>query len=261
MKWRSSALVAILFFVLVLSRGPGQSIGPSFTETISELEAQGASVYLVVPATRCQGPSDADDVTAFLLLAAEEDLPTGTVNYKVNQSRIPRNLDANETLSAIDAAFDRWEFPGGHTFDNSGDTTATFGDDDQNVVSFVRFAGPKILLPLAFAVLDPGDENDGEFDIVLLANWNWSTNPNFTGNPDTVDGGCGGRPGKVDVQTVVTHEAGHAVRLGHPSNDRQTMAPSIARRELFKRTLADGDKCGMEERYSSVETTVACPAD
>ncbi|MBA7545353.1 hypothetical protein ES705_37719 [subsurface metagenome] len=56
----------------------------------------------------------------------------------------------------------------------------------------------------------------------------------------------------VDVQNIVTHEAGHWLLLGdlynNPAND-QTMYGRSAEFELQKRSLESGDEAGIQEIY------------
>jgi hypothetical protein len=53
--------------------------------------------------------------------------------------------------------------------------------------------------------------------------------------------GTPGNPGPVDLQSIVTHEAGHFIGIGHSDIVGATMAPSSARTEVSKRTLEQDD--------------------
>lgn len=70
-----------------------------------------------------------------------------------------------------------------------------------------------------------------------------------------------GEAGKYDVQSVATHELGHALGLNHPGAagcSEQTMWATGAASETKKRTLENGDKAGLGALYAAV--TVPSPA-
>ncbi len=69
--------------------------------------------------------------------------------------------------------------------------------------------------------------------------------------------GCGGGSGGFDFPTVVLHEFGHSLGLGHSGDPAAIMFPSIAP-ETVKRTLAADDILGIQALYSIPEpSTVA----
>jgi len=56
------------------------------------------------------------------------------------------------------------------------------------------------------------------------------------------DEGCpAGSPGPVDLASIVTHEAGHFIGIGHSNVEGATMAPSLERTSVQNRTLAQDD--------------------
>ena len=67
-------------------------------------------------------------------------------------------------------------------------------------------------------------------------------NPNVATYADD----CGGADGRVDLQDIATHEFGHWFGLGHtPAGgeyNHRTMFPYASYKELFKRSLAQGDR-------------------
>ncbi|MCG8555683.1 MAG: matrixin family metalloprotease [Proteobacteria bacterium] len=71
--------------------------------------------------------------------------------------------------------------------------------------------------------------------------------------PDT---GC--PSGTVDLQNVVTHEAGHFLGLGHSQFSRATMAFQATGGEITKRTLADDDRLGLCTIYKPGTLPAEC---
>jgi MYXO-CTERM domain-containing protein len=76
------------------------------------------------------------------------------------------------------------------------------------------------------------------------------------------DSGCEpgtpGNPGPVDLQSIVTHEAGHFIGIGHSNVDGATMLPSSARTEVSKRTLAQDDIDAVCEIYPPGNLDASC---
>lgn len=63
------------------------------------------------------------------------------------------------------------------------------------------------------------------------------------------DPGTQANPGPADLQSIVTHEAGHFLGIGHSSVPGATMAPSSERTEVSKRDLARDDIAAVCEIY------------
>jgi hypothetical protein len=59
-------------------------------------------------------------------------------------------------------------------------------------------------------------------------------------------------PGRVDLQNVLTHEAGHFLGLGHSSDLTATMAAKAMVGETKKRDLAQDDRDGLCEIYGGL---------
>jgi hypothetical protein len=71
-----------------------------------------------------------------------------------------------------------------------------------------------------------------------------------------------GEPGKFDVQSIATHELGHALGLDHPSDAScadETMWASAGSGETKKRTLESGDKAGLSALYLGVAPPTPTP--
>jgi hypothetical protein len=65
--------------------------------------------------------------------------------------------------------------------------------------------------------------------------------------------------GSVDLQNVITHEAGHFLGLGHSDDTRATMAARAQVGEIRKRDLADDDRAGLCDIYGELPAQ-ACDA-
>ena len=71
--------------------------------------------------------------------------------------------------------------------------------------------------------------------ITIIANWNWYTAP----DPGTIGGD------QYDFQTVVTHELGHSIGLGHSGDSRSVMYPYL-QPATTRRDLSAGDLTTLE---------------
>ena len=99
--------------------------------------------------------------------------------------------------------------------------------------------------PFAFAVtIVRYNTSTGEiFDADMMINDQLATRQ-FAGGPyaNCPDSGCpAGNPGEADLASIVTHEAGHFIGIGHTEVDDATMFASAARTSIEKRTLATDD--------------------
>ena len=99
--------------------------------------------------------------------------------------------------------------------------------------------------PFAFAVtIVRYNTSTGEiFDADMMINDQLATRQ-FAGGPyaNCPDSGCpAGNPGEADLASIVTHEAGHFIGIGHSEVDDATMFASAARTSIEKRTLDQDD--------------------
>lgn len=103
------------------------------------------------------------------------------------------------------------------------------------------------------------DPNTGEiFDADLQINETLGTLAICAGTPPS----CG--PRDVDIQNVVTHEAGHYLGLGHTTDDldlNPTMAASALKAETAKRSLANDDRKGVCAIYGDYAPVACEPSD
>lgn len=65
----------------------------------------------------------------------------------------------------------------------------------------------------------------------------------------TIDGGCVESVAKYDVADVATHEFGHTYGMDHVTARFNTMYPYVYTGETLKRSLASGDKLGIQNLY------------
>ena len=99
--------------------------------------------------------------------------------------------------------------------------------------------------PFAFAVtIVWHNTSTGEIlDADMMINDQLATRQ-FAGGPyaNCPDSGCpAGNPGEADLASIVTHEAGHFIGIGHSEVDEATMFASTARTSIEKRTLDQDD--------------------
>ena len=177
------------------------------------------------------------------------------IPYYVNPLRAPLGAEQD-----VQDAFSAWEneaksptveamYPGDASrldFVYMGTTTAVGGRDGKNVVYFAPSSGT------AAVTLSAKGGQLAEFDLVLNANWSWSTDVTCPSHA------CG----TVDLQNVVTHEVGHVIDLYHvtgSANSLQTMYPypaDPAKRaandwsdETVKRDLSAGEILALRKAY------------
>jgi len=79
------------------------------------------------------------------------------------------------------------------------------------------------------------------------------------------DAGCEpgtqSNPGPVDLQSIVTHEVGHFIGIGHSNVEGATMFPSSPRTQVSKRTLAPDDIAAVCEIYQPGDLDGTCNAN
>ena len=166
--------------------------------------------------------------------------PNTSMTFKTNQSTFPTYMSKSEVQSAIKSAFTTWD---GATrralFVDGGTTTAKANTKDGvNTVAFGNLGGGYVAA--AYGWFNTSNVVI-EFDITLSTSYTWATNV-------TKSGDCGGAANAFDVRNITTHEVGHPIGLNDlygTSDKAQTMYGYAAYQELYKRTLASGDKKGV----------------
>ena len=180
--------------------------------------------------------------------------PVNTVEYvvNVNSQRIgPDTGDAEAFLAAITGAAWTWNLVPEADFNliYTGETDAV--DVTYNKVNEVVFVDrgeiteDGYLQPLAVArVYFFPDGPIIETDIWVNDAYQWDA----TGSPDR---------GKIDLQSVVLHEMGHWLSLGHDNDSGAVMYPTITLGTL-KRVLHDNDRRGIIYIYPCQEPGDVC---
>ncbi len=203
------------------------------------------SVHAIRPVGACSSPSNDDSATAFVQLSGT----LGSLTYRTNPATYPSNLSAASVESAIDAAFATWETgtDAGDRFAKGLTTSARGGKRDG--VNAISWGGANGAVAVAYTWTNSSTGQVVEEDLVFSKAFAWSTNGTLSEDPGAAADDCAGAAEAFDVQAIATHELGHWLRLGHPSNNRQSMYGFVSYRELYKRSLGAGDVGGANERY------------
>ena len=167
--------------------------------------------------------------------------PGMPVSFWINNSGSPQIANGSE-FAAVQAAFQTWQNVSTATvsFSYMGTTpVSTVGQDGLNVVTFVDSSVPlgsdAIASTFTFFNFDAtGTLTIQEADIALNTAAAFSTS---------------GETGKYDIQSVLTHEAGHFLGLDHAGLLSSVMTAYGVPSKLDQRTLAYDDIAGVTEIY------------
>jgi hypothetical protein len=180
---------------------------------------------------------------------AVSDIPV-VVQY--NSSFDPEGIEGS---SAAQSAIGTWNGASGHFFEFAfgGETTSeapTFcvnsPSDGMNIVQITDVLPQGTLGITCNRIMNPSATRQiVEFDMLLNAGTSWSTG----GSP---------APGKFDLQSVMLHEFGHALGLGHSSVQGAVMWPALFA-GVLARTLQNDDLDGLRELYPSAEDPTETP--
>lgn len=164
-------------------------------------------------------------------------------------------LSEGQVARALAEAFDAW---------NRQLDAALFGGESQSRADGPDFERPDGLNELSFA--DLGDDSilsvsvmwaklSGPPETLGIFEWDIVLNdPPFTwGDVGPTREHEDARSEVMDLLSVLTHEAGHILGLGHPGPgcDEETMSPAFHAGESRKRTLGNGDFTGLMALYGT----------
>jgi hypothetical protein len=153
----------------------------------------------------------------------------------VNTTDVP----SDQALQAVQAAADTWTNVDGADFEfvYGGTTTATDASNPPNGKNEVLWKneGHTGVLGTAWFWYRSSTKEIFEADMVINDYYNWDTSGAPTGE-------------EFDLQSVVLHEFGHFLHLGHDDNPDAVMYPAIAP-GVVARTLHTNDIAGIQHIY------------
>ncbi len=162
------------------------------------------------------------------------------IEYWINDKGFSQIANGSE-FNAVNAAFETWRKVSiaALTIQYMGTTPARgVGRDGMNVISFADGSTPlgssTIAATFSFFRSGSGGGITDEADIIFNAAHSFSTS---------------GESGKYDVQSVLTHEAGHLLGLDHSGLVSSVMTPFASLSVIDQRTLMYDDMAGVAEIY------------
>ena len=184
---------------------------------------------------------------------SRRDLPVGyTVHRQLSTdtgdgAALAAIQNGHTTWDALECSVMQWQFAG--RTNNSGWAV----DDNENAVSWREQAWDDSGFALAitssiFQVGGSLTDTDIKFN---GANHQWAA---FDNNP-------GGRDPRTDIESVATHETGHALGLDHTNVRGSTMLPSSGPGDISPRSLGQDDIAGACDLYPSGGNVPDAPDD
>ncbi len=162
------------------------------------------------------------------------------ITYVIDTTDAPEELDSDEQIDAINAAFDTWTAVSGTSIDFDYSPAGSI-DSSANIVRWKQ-DWPHDASLLAYTINDVTTSGRiVHFEVQINAQgYFWATDEN---------------PQRMDLQNSMTHEVGHVLGLDHPTLLAATMHPTIQPGEIHKRDLHIDDEDGLRELYTPSEET------
>lgn len=145
--------------------------------------------------------------------------PAGPIRYFISERDVT-NVTAGDLRAAVTRAAATWQAVPGTTlsFEFQGFTTASpAGADSRNTIGFLDRPDLDRVLGATSLLLDGATGTIAEADIFFNTIFPWSV-------------ADAGETGRVDVESVVLHELGHFIGLGHSAIGETELTPSGGRR-------------------------------
>jgi hypothetical protein len=169
------------------------------------------------------------------------------VPWNYNAADKPAGLSGDS--SAIQAGASAWGAAGiNFRFTSKGTTTAGTGAcsggglDGTNTVGWAPQSNSVLAVTCTWYSTSGSPQDAVEFDMQIDPEWAWTT----------------GNPIQIDLQSVMTHEFGHALGLGHSGQSSAVMFASYCA-GCNKRALTADDIAGAMAIYGAAATPTATP--
>jgi hypothetical protein len=153
-------------------------------------------------------------------------------------------LNDSDVTNAVTTAIGAWESAAGNNGIFGAGTTGNFALDLSNMnnvneVAFGNYAAGGVI-----AVTNVWGYFSGPASKRELVEWDMMIDTDFTWSNS-------GESGKMDLLNILTHEIGHAMGLGHPSDSctEETMFRYAGNGETKKQDLNAGDIAGINALY------------
>ncbi|MEE9395061.1 MAG: matrixin family metalloprotease [Planctomycetota bacterium] len=186
------------------------------------------------------GQNQADDARAFATHGSSWASPTAL--YKVNANFTDASAGtAEEQIAAIQRAASEWKSAGQVPFefiyDGTTTNTTVAPSDGENAVFYSNSDGGGALATATWSSFANGDFFGFDIEFYSMGgalDFVWATNP--VGS-------------QFDIESVATHEFGHALGLSHSASTDATMFASVVAGSIANRTLAADDIAGVQSLY------------
>jgi len=243
-------LVLLLLLALAVPVLAGSEVVPASDVGKVTFVHYPAGKVLAKPAAK-PTPSSSDDY--YKLLRLKWNVPANGVEFTLATTGWPSSDVApgyEAVLAEMQAALDVWDdATSTELFKNSISLGGVVGPsrDFTNTISFgpVAYAGALAVTTYWY------DRRKGEIleaDIEFSTGYKWGVDPDGEDGPQLLDSAT------FDVRNVGTHEVGHVVGLADLYQDKYsalTMYGYAAPTETLKRSLAPGDRLGVQNLYGS----------